>query len=325
MARFHFLNVGPGSCSIIQHASGRVTMKDICNGNTPRAGAEPRAAVLLDLLEKAAAKGNFRMCQKPTQPLDYLDENGTKKIFRFILSHPDMDHMDGLDVLFDTVTVWNYWDTGVRREKPPFGEGSPYKEEDWDRYAHIIAGKEEGLTTLTKHEGATFELANEPNGGDGLHILAPNRSLIDAVDDETNDASYVVLYRSIGGKILFPGDAHDRTWKHICNKHAASVKNCSILVAPHHGRDSDMDFGFLDVINPKLVLMGCAKSKDLAYDKYRNYSRISNNQAGNIVAEIDGKGMDVFVENEKYAAKYGDTSRQNEQGYYFILRIDAED
>ena len=31
--RIHFLNVKDGSCSIIEHDSGRVTMIDVCNGN----------------------------------------------------------------------------------------------------------------------------------------------------------------------------------------------------------------------------------------------------------------------------------------------------
>jgi competence protein ComEC len=325
MAKFHFLNVGPGSCSVIQHASGHVTMKDICNGNAARRAAETRTATIETLMEKMAAQGNFAMCRHPTQPLDYLSDNGIDTVFRFILSHPDMDHMDGLASLFEDFTIHNYWDTGVRKQKPPFGLGSPYKEEDWDCYEDILAGKKGGLTVLLKREGAQFELANKPNGGDGLHILAPNKAQADAVDDETNDASYVVLYRSIGGKILLPGDAHDATWDHIKTNHAGAVSNCSILVAPHHGRDSDMDFGFLETVNPKLVLMGCAKSKDLAYDKYRKYNRISNNQAGNVVAEIDSTGMDIFVENEKFAAKWGDTSRQNAQGYYFVMRIDKED
>lgn len=324
MARFHFLNVRQGSCSLIQHASGRVTMKDICNGNATRRRDEARSAVLLEALAKAAAAGNFRMCEKPTQPLDYLDDIGVSRIFRFILSHPDMDHMDGLDNLFDTFQISNYWDTGVRREKPEFGAGSPYSEDDWDRYENIINDQENGLTVLIKRDGARFELANKPNGGDGLHILAPTDALVNAVEDETNDASYVVLYRSIGGKILLPGDAHDGTWGHVCTNHAEDVANCSILVAPHHGRDSDMDFGFLRTVNPQLVLMGCAKSTDMGYDKYRNYNTITNNQAGNVVAEIDSRGMDVFVENKNFADRCGDSTRTNSQGYYFIMRIDAE-
>jgi beta-lactamase superfamily II metal-dependent hydrolase len=303
-------------------------MKDICNANALPKEYTLSASVhseLAEAIEKSMVKGNFRMCQKPTQPLDYLKEVGVNNIFRFTLSHPDMDHMDGLDKLFDEVTVSNYWDSGVRREKPLFDAGSLYEEEDWDRYEDIITDKEHSLTVLMKREGARFESANKPNGGDGLYVLSPNKTLVDSVEEETNDASYVVLYRSIGGKILLPGDAHDGTWEHICNNYEDDIRNCSILIAPHHGRDSGMDFSFLKTVNPQLVLMGCAKSKDLAYGKYRNYNRISNNQAGNVIVDIDSNGMDVFVENEKYAEKYGNTFRRNSLGYCFVMRINKNE
>ena len=47
--------------------------------------------------EIAPAKGNFRMCDHPTNPLDYLVKSGHQEIWRFILSHPDMDHLDGFN------------------------------------------------------------------------------------------------------------------------------------------------------------------------------------------------------------------------------------
>ena len=97
-----------------------------------------------------------------------------------------MDHMDGLDELFKAKSVVNYWDSGVRRNKPDFG-GSPYNESDWDRYESILLGQEDGLTVLEKREGARFAFANEPEGEhDGLYILSPNRALIESVDDETS-------------------------------------------------------------------------------------------------------------------------------------------
>jgi len=30
----HFLNVGDGDCSIMEHGSGRITVLDICNGGS---------------------------------------------------------------------------------------------------------------------------------------------------------------------------------------------------------------------------------------------------------------------------------------------------
>jgi competence protein ComEC len=323
MSKFHFLNVKQGDCRIIQHEGSRVSMIDICNGNAARKDKPARLIESLLASHGPTAPGDFGMCQRPTHPLDYLDELGIKQIWRFILSHPDMDHMDGLKALFDSVSVPNFWDSGARREKPDFDCFNGYCEEDWDQYEAILAGKVSDLTVLQKQHGARFDYANKPeNGHDGLYILAPNPALVEEASEKCNRASYMILYSSPGGKILIPGDAEDSTWEFVLANYANDVRDCSILVAPHHGRHSDMDVSYLETVNPKLVLMGCACSNDLAYDAFREYWTITNNQAGNVVAECDSEGMNIFVENETFAkACEVDVAIRNNQGYVFLGRI----
>ena len=83
-----------------------------------------------------------------------------------------------------------------------------------------------------------------------------------------------------------------------------------------------MDFSYLKTVNPKLVLMGCAGCEDLAYESFRDYWHITNNQAGNVLAESDSDGISIFVENEAFAKACGvDVSFRNNQGYIFIHRI----
>src|SRR5690606_22157166 len=185
----------------------------ICCGNYAIPREEPR-----QLVEAVAkAKGNFRMCERPTNPIDYLIENfAGKRVWRFVLTHPDMDHLDGFNALMDRIGIDNFWDSGVRKEKPDF-EGSGYLEEDWDRYVRVRDGHEPGVNVLSPLAGATFKYANEDDegkAGDALTICSPDRVLVDEANanGDTNDASYVVRYYSAGGKIIIPGDAHDKTW-----------------------------------------------------------------------------------------------------------------
>src|SRR5690606_14155129 len=119
MPSVHFINVSPGDCTIIQHGSGRVSMIDICDGNIDQ--MERKVAVAIEKALKP--KGNFRMKDYPTNPIRYAQSLGITSIFRFILSHPDMDHMDGLNALLDEIGIANFWNTGVLREKPTFGPG----------------------------------------------------------------------------------------------------------------------------------------------------------------------------------------------------------
>jgi beta-lactamase superfamily II metal-dependent hydrolase len=183
-------------------------MIDICDGNLPVTPlTEDR------MLAKAAldqrVRGNFQMCENPTNPLTYLDNLEITNIWRFVLTHPDMDHMDGVDNLCEQFSVANFWDSGARRPKPDFSNG-PFLESDWDRYVKVRDGGE-GTNALQVKEGRRFRFANKTDtpgeSGDGLHILAPNDDLMDEADDDLNDSSYVTLYRSAGGRILLPGDA----------------------------------------------------------------------------------------------------------------------
>jgi len=113
----------------------------------------------------------------------------------------------------------------------------------------------------------------------------------------------VLVYRTCGGRIVFPGDAHDNTWKYVLSNHKELVEDCAVLIAPHHGRDSDRSFDFLDVLRPELTLFGSARSEHLAYDAWnnRNLMYITNNQAGNVLLNATNEGIEVYVENRSFA------------------------
>ena len=332
MAKVHFLNVDPGDCSIIEHGSGRRTVIDVCDGFTPedlqKATASAEGMLLLEEYAVKGVSGNYQMKSQCTNPVEYMKVNGISSIFRFILTHPDMDHMDGLKSLADNVPITNFWYSGAIKEKPPFA-GSPYREEDWDQFQKFCKG--EGAKYINHLAGDKFQFANlnedGASGGDCIHILAPDANLVQNAQDtkDYNDASYVILYRSAGGKILFSGDAHDNTWEYVLNNYEKEVADCSVLIAPHHGRDSGMNYDFLDVVRPKLTLFGNARSEHLAYNKYKNVGSdlVTSNQAGNVVLEISSGLIDVFVENQTFAkAKNPDLCNYiNDQGYFNILEI----
>lgn len=107
MARIHFLNVNEGDCSIIQHENGNVSMIDICCGNIEIEDHSNCSSVDL----KETILGNYHQKETPTNPISYLSNIGVSTIFRYIQTHPDMDHMDGLQKLKDSFKIVNFWDT----------------------------------------------------------------------------------------------------------------------------------------------------------------------------------------------------------------------
>lgn len=310
MARIHFLNVDEGDCSIIQHENGDITMIDICCGNLQT--GEIEKAFSLESA-KDGVKGNFNQKAHPTCPIEYLKKLGIKSIFRYIQTHPDMDHMDGLNRLADNFSVCNFWDTDNSKPSPfdANGKFGRYKKEDWDRYL-MFRKSESDPKALFYYDGSSTKYFAEDDNGikkdDYLKILSPTHELIKAANEnkDWNDSSYVILYSIHGFKILFCGDADTDTLFHLTTNHADDIKNLDVLIAPHHGRDSDKDFDFLDVMKPRLSLLGNAKSKFMAYREWNNrkLDHIMNNQAGDILIDFSEGSFLVSVSNKTFADNY---------------------
>jgi beta-lactamase superfamily II metal-dependent hydrolase len=334
MPEVHFLTVGEGDCSIIRHASARVTVIDIFGGNRTRATeTEKRSAILTEVAKAAAGNplGNYRMCEKPSHPLDYLDDRGLSPIWRFISTHPDMDHLDGFEALTDRYRVENFWHTGVSRPKPTFHNQWKYREEDWNRYEEVRAGSFSGVKSLKKLAGEKFEFANKggDNGnGDCLHIAAPDQSLVESTEEceNWNCSSYIIVYRMEGGKVVICGDAEDDSFQSAINKYPDLMADVGLLLAPHHGRDSGRDYAFLDHLKPRFTLLGCAPHEHHRTQSWssRNLPYCKQNQCGNMIAVPSSQSgrIDLYIQSKSFADNSGgDTSKEIYEGMYFYRTV----
>jgi competence protein ComEC len=308
MPMIHFLNVKSGDCSIIEHISKHVTVIDVCNAKTPDVYAESAAKVAAG--QERGLTGNFNQKDYPVNPITYMRERGIDNVFRFILTHPDCDHLDGIKEFFETFSPANFWDTDNDAEKEFGDDYYAYNEDDWKFYKKLRTEKPTSdpkrLTLLSGSRGQYFNKGeNNEGGGDGLHILSPTKELVASgcESGDYNDCSYAILYKTGDLRILFAGDTHDASWDHILKNHKADVTNVDLLIAPHHGRDSDRDWSFLDTLNPGLTLFGNASSEHLAYSAFssRGLRIITNNQAGNIISQIVDNAIHVYVTHKNYA------------------------
>ena len=306
MSRIHFLNVKEGDCSIIEHFSGRKTVIDVCNAKPPTLAFAARSQV------EGAISGNFHQKKYPVNPIDYMYDHGITSIFRYIQTHPDMDHMDGIEALFAAFNPINFWDTANMKEmsSESWG-GSPYQESDWQFYKRLRDRSPQNdpkrLTLYSGDRGVywTHDL-NSELGGDGLYVLAPTPALVKAANNADNDynrCSYVILYRVGNNRIIFSGDSHDETWEHILNEHEPDVTNIDLLIAPHHGRRSGRSYDFLNTLRPALTFFGNARAEHLAYSAwhYRRLSIVTNNQANCMIVDASETPMTLYVTNENYA------------------------
>lgn len=322
MVTVHFLHVDPGACSIIEHDSGRTTVIDVCNGRDPK--------------ECSQGRGTFEsksdLCV--VNPIQYLYDLGVDDdfIFRFIATHPHMDHLDGIKDVFEKFEVLNFWDTKNDKKDDDFSDGR-YREEDWKFYKDLRDEKSSyNLTRLVLNSGARACYYNEPDekgkSHDSLYIMAPEKCLAATAnqEEEYNDLSYVILHESEGRKVLFCGDSHDNTWDYILRTCPDEVKDVDLMIAPHHGRDSDRKYKFLETTNPKLSLFGCVDKKDRADSNWRNKNGdlkfIAVDDVGSVTVTIDGSEMKVYVANRESAkSKNGSDGYDGELDACFYCKI----
>jgi beta-lactamase superfamily II metal-dependent hydrolase len=309
----HFLNVNSGDCSIIQHGSGRNTVIDVCNAKalTPLEQFYGLMQSSQAAIEKGI-NGNFNQKKYPVNPITYMKERGIDKVWRFIATHPDMDHLDGIQAFFNAFAPDNFWDTDNNCEKE-WGDGNNggFSEADWSFYKKLRDGRPtdnpKRLTLYAGDNGPFWNRDENGNAGaDGITVLAPTRELVTNGNscEEYNDSSYVLLYQTrSGNRILFAGDSHDATWEHILKNHGSDVKDIDVLIAPHHGRKSDRDWEFLDVVNPMLTFFGNAPAEHLAYSAWKNrdLGYITNNQAGSIILNAEVCPAEVYVTCNAFA------------------------
>lgn len=339
MPTIHFLNVKDGDCSIIEHVSGHKTIIDVCNAVAINEAVEKtdRYIRAASPLEKGVY-GNFNQKKYPVNPIIYMRDRGMKSVFRFILTHPDMDHMDGIKDFFDAFSPANFWDTNNAAEKS-FGDGNNtgYSEDDWKFYKKLRDGNPSAdpkrLALTSGARGQYYNRGDDPeSGGDGLHVLAPTAELVSSANasEDFNDGSYVVLYKTGDHKIVFAGDSHDHTWEHVLSAHRKDVEDVDLLIAPHHGRHSDRDWEFLDVLNPALTLFGNGPSEHMAYSAWSNRDLpiITNNQAGSVIINAGVSPMDVYVTCKAYAEASNprNASYSSEFGGYYwgeVVRVDS--
>jgi len=314
MAAVHFLNVGAGDCTIIEHASGNLTMIDINNGEdlsnreiaeivgSSGSGLALQAQAMMNPLyglKKIDALAQMGIDLELTNPIEFLHRiYPGRPIFRYIQTHPDLDHMRGLSALLESdIPIINFWDCPHDKE-PTFR--SDADEEDWKAYKKISSGAY-GAKVITPRRGTSqkYYNVNEDGsaGGDGLTILSPSSTLHASCqeDEDTNNSSYVLEFRYAGVSVILGGDAGEAAWEEMYPLYWNSVfPRCNVLKASHHGRDSGYYQPAVKAMCPTYTIVSAGKKPDTEVcSKYARYSPNvwTTRWNGNIHLEIDPAGQ----------------------------------
>ncbi|MDG5760491.1 hypothetical protein QA600_14210 [Natronococcus sp. A-GB1] len=321
----HCLNVDHGDCTIIRHqgdqhkTKGRISFVDINDWkNRQPEDEEASIAGLSKQLEElslhTSQSGRSFYKQQISEdeyaekylddPLEYFRSDVAEpdqNIWRFISTHPDMDHLSGLDRLWDEESVSIFWDTDHEKDLSGVEDWPPkYEKADWDRYAEIRSG-ETDCQYIQPTRGSQEQYWQDDN----IEILHPSPEIVEELNEENedkdspkfNDISFVLKLNTRGGAILLPGDAEQDAWDEILDEWGEEVlEDIRVLKASHHGRDNGFHKEAVEAMDPEYVVLSVgAKPTTDAHQKYRRTCRDdakiwSTRQYGTITFTIANRG-----------------------------------
>ena len=300
----HFVNVGHGDCTIIKHPSGRITVIDINNSKAlpEEVEADLRAHHGVGQIEWIAKREklsglSFEDHYKSLldDPVDFLAETYPGEMpFRYIQTHPDMDHMGGLSRLLVDLPPQVFWDTSNRKERAEEGfDKGPHDFADWNAYQEVRGGTSPQV--LNNLRGAWRNYWDE----DAIEVLAPTQELLDSANDaeKWNRSSYVLRVSHAGRSVLLPGDADVNTWESIDEALDKDDLNSAILKAAHHGRESGYHEASVEKIDPDVVICSVGKkpSTDASYLYRRHADSVFSTRFNGTISVVVGDSGEVDV------------------------------
>jgi beta-lactamase superfamily II metal-dependent hydrolase len=276
MSTIKSFSVGNGDMFYIEHGSDNFTIIDCSLSD------DNRDAIVKEIKRKKSKKG----------------------VTRFISTHPDDDHIQGLKDLDDAIDILNFYCT----------KNEATKEDETDDFQHyrVLHDSNKAFYIEQSCSRKWMNKESDERGSSGINILWPKpdhdsykQALKDAAEGGSpNNLSPIIKYSlTDGATVLWMGDLETDFMEEI--KGAVSWPRIDILFAPHHGRDTGkIPDAILKKMNPKIIVIGEAPSEHLNY--YSGYNTITQNSAGDIVFELEDNKVHVFVSDGDYVVDFLD-------------------
>jgi len=164
-----------------------------------------------------------------------------------ILTHPEADHLSGLNEVLKKYKVENILWTGIQRETAEY--------EEWQRLIEEEKTKEGAQIKIAK---AHQEIKWSRTVLDHLEILFPFENLEGKFFKDSNNTSIVSKLVFGENSFLFTGDIYKEVEKEFIDKELEI--DSDILKVAHHGSKTSTSEDFLKVITPEIAVISVGKN-----------------------------------------------------------------
>ena len=225
-------------------------------------------------------------------------------VTRFISTHPDEDHIKGLKYLDENIGILNLYCTKneVTKEDPSDDFKHYCSLRDSEKVFHV----EKGSRRKWMNEG------DDSRGHSGLHVLWPDTSndhykdalTVAQMGGSPNNISIALKYGvENGAAILWPGDLETDFMEKIAD--SVAWPKVDVVFAAHHGRDSGrIPHRILDLLKPKIIVIGEAPSRHLHY--YGGYNTLTQISAGDITFKCIDQKVHIYASEIDYDVDFLD-------------------
>lgn len=245
-SKVHFIHVGQGD-SILIEADGHYMLIDAGENN------------------------------QGTTVVNYLKEQGVKKLDYVIGTHPHSDHIGGLDVVINSFDIGKVILPDIIHTTKTFED--------------VLDAIAENTLKISKAVvGNTYSL-----GGSSFTIVAPNASDY----DELNDYSVGVKFTNGENSFLFTGDAEKLSEIQMLRN--GIDLTADVLKLGHHGSSTSSHDNFMDEVDPDYAVIsvgednsyGHPHKETLEYLKDKKIKVYRTDKQNTIIFTSDGENITV--------------------------------
>ena len=259
-----------------------ISMIDVGQGDSMLIQTPKGKNILID--GGGSELGSFDVGEKTLLP--YLLDKNIIKIDYMLFSHFDSDHCDGLFTILEKIPVENV----IISKQGKLSEN--FKE-----FLSIVQKKK--VNIILVQEGDKVQIDKEIN----ITILFPQAAFIPENILNNNSIVAKLEWKNSSGEvisnILLTGDIEQIAEEKLVEKYQnTNILNATILKVAHHGSKSSSIQPFLDLVKPKIALIGVGKNNHFGHPNEGVLQRLENlntiifrtDKNGEINLKIDKNG-----------------------------------